>query len=152
MGLPNRRYALVFRPLLAALCTKEIAVNKIKLTIVLCLCLPFISLAEDTQRFVAPPTSTTTSHVPTISDEAMEECVKIYNEAKWIGEKIDTTVVDNYSQDSVSAYNKMVTQHQQRQNKFNAQCAGKRSYSACKAAQKLNQEQGLPYQKCIIDS
>lgn len=123
-----------------------------RLAIILCLISPSISLAETAQNFVAPPTSTTTSYVPTISDEAMEECVKIYNEAKWIGEKLDATVVDNYSEDSVNAYNKMVTQHQQRQNKFNAQCAGKRSYSACKAVQKLNQEQGLPYQKCIIDS
>lgn len=126
--------------------------NQTRLTILCCLIFPSISLAETAQRFVAPPTSTTTSYVPTISDEAMEECVKIYNEAKWIGKKLDVTVVDNYSKESVNAYNKMVAQHQQRQNRFNAQCAGKRSYSACKAAQKLNQEQGLPYQKCIVDS
>ncbi|WP_394165519.1 hypothetical protein [Neptunomonas phycophila] len=126
--------------------------NQTRLAILCCLIFPSISLAETGQRFVAPPTSTTTSYVPTISDEAMEECVKIYNEAKWIGEKLDVTVVDNYSKESVNAYNKMVAQHQQRQNRFNSQCAGKRSYSACKAAQKLNQEQGLAYQKCIVDS
>jgi formyltetrahydrofolate synthetase len=111
-----------------------------------------ISLAETTQRFVAPPTSTTAENVPTISDEAMEQCVRIYNEAKWIRDKINKTVVDNYSQNSVDAYNKMVYEHREKQVLFNSQCAGKRSYSACKAAQKLNKEQGLPHHECTVDN
>ncbi len=109
-------------------------------------------MAESTQRYVAPPTSTTTSYVPTISDAAMEECVRLYNEAKWISEKLETSYVDNYNEDSVNAYNRRVVQHQTKQANFNENCAGKRSYSACKAAQKLNEEQGLPYQKCVVDN
>ncbi len=115
------------------------------------LCLPYMSMAESAQRYVAPPISTTTAHVPTISDEAMEECVKLYNEAKWILEKLETTYVDNYNENSVKAYNRMVGIHQEKQSIFNNHCAGKRSYSACKAAQKLNKEQGLPYQECVVD-
>lgn len=76
----------------------------VNLIVFLFLCLPNISMAESTQRYVAPPISTTTSHVPTISDAAMEECVRLYNEAKWISEKLETTYVDNYNEDSVNTY------------------------------------------------
>jgi hypothetical protein len=32
--------------------------------------------------------------------------------------------------------------------KFNRECAGKQSRAACKAAQKLNREKGLPESSC----
>lgn len=123
----------------------------IRLCMLTALFLPFSVIASDTKRYVIPPTSSTTADVPTISDEAMEKCIKIYNEAKWISEKLNRTSVDSYNEKSVKSYNKMVSQHRKKQDTFNHQCAGKQSYSACKAAQKLNQEQGLPYKKCIID-
>ncbi|SEA85124.1 hypothetical protein SAMN05660420_03410 [Desulfuromusa kysingii] len=121
------------------------------LSIFFFLCFPYMSMAESTQRYVAPPIDSTTAYVPIISDEEMEKCVKLYNEAKWISEKLETTYVDNYNEKSVKSYNKMVEQNRAMLSKFNTYCAGKRSYSACKAAQKLNKEQGLPYQKCVVD-
>lgn len=122
----------------------------IRLLILTTLFLPFSVIADGTQRYVIPPTSSTTDDVPTISDEAMERCIKIYNEAKWISERLDRAVVDTYNEKSVDSYNKMVSQHSIKQDTFNHQCAGKESYSACRAAQKLNKEQGLPYKECIV--
>ena len=100
------------------------------------------------QSYVIPPASTTRNHVPVISDEKMEQCVKLYNESKWLFEKINRTRVDSYSQQSVNNYNAMVNKHSGMTNKFNSECAGKQSRSACEAARKLNIEQGLPYQDC----
>lgn len=90
------------------------------------------------REYVAPPTSSTRSSVPVISDKAMEKCVKIYNEAEWLGEKLNNTYVDQYDSASVNNYNKEVNKHSQMTNYFNQNCAGKQSYSAWKAAQKLN--------------
>jgi len=123
----------------------------IKLLVLVILTLPHSVIAETSKRYLVPPTSSTRAYVPTISDEAMERCVKLYNEVKWISEKLNSTVVDNYNKSSVDSYNEMVSQHKDKQNKFNTQCAGKRSHSACKVTQELNKEKGLPYQKCIVD-
>jgi hypothetical protein len=100
------------------------------------------------QNYVIPPTSSIRNHVPVISDEKMEQCVKLYNESVWLFEKIDGTQVDSYSQQSVDNYNAMVNRHSGMTNEFNAECAGKQSRSACEAARKLNIEQGLSYQEC----
>lgn len=100
------------------------------------------------QNYVIPPTSSTSNSVPVISDEKMEKCVKLYNESVWLFEKIDTAHVDSYSQKSVDNYNAMVSKHSGMTSKFNTECAGKQSHSACEAAKKLNIEKNLPYQNC----
>lgn len=87
-----------------------------------------------------PPSSSTRGHVPYISDQAMEACVKLYNEAKWLNTEISNTYVDQYSQASVDAYNKKVNRHSRMINTFNRNCAGKQSESAYRAAQKLNNQ------------
>lgn len=90
------------------------------------------------REYAVPPTSSTSGSVPVISDEAMEECVKIYNEAKWLSEKLNNTQVNQYDSASVNNYNNQAIKHSQMINYFNQNCAGKQSYSAWKAAQKLN--------------
>jgi hypothetical protein len=91
------------------------------------------------QEYEVPPSSTTTTSVPYISDDAMKECVKLFNEAKWLSEEIDGTEVDSYSQDSVDSYNEMVARHTNMTDAFNRDCSGKQSESAYRAAQELNQ-------------
>lgn len=93
------------------------------------------------QHYEVPPTSSTSAAVPVISDAAMEACVKLYNEAKWLSEEIRTQPVNQYDSYSVSAYNTKVTKHSQMIRHFNQNCAGKQSQSAYEAAQKLNREQ-----------
>ena len=90
--------------------------------------------------YIAPPSSSTSGHVPYISDAAMEQCVKLYNEAKWLGEEINRSYVDQYSQASVDTYNSKVSHHSLMINGFNRDCAGKQSESAYRTAQKLNQQ------------
>lgn len=90
------------------------------------------------QKYEVPPSDTTSSSVPYISDDAMKECVRLYNEAKWLAEEIAAAQVDQYSQDSVDAYNAKVTRHSSMTDQFNSDCAGKQSESAWKAAQELN--------------
>ncbi len=107
-----------------------------------------VSSSVAAQSYIAPPTSSTRSHVPVISDEKMEQCVKLYNEAEWLSEKIDQTQVDNFNQESVDNYNQMVNEHSRMTDQFNAECAGKQSRSACEAAKKLNISQGLPFDEC----
>ncbi len=92
------------------------------------------------QVYEVPPSSTTSSSVPWISDEAMESCVILYNKGKWLSKKINQTQVDRYSQSSIDAYNSKVNQHSYMINKFNLDCAGKQSKSAYEAAQKLNKK------------
>ena len=121
---------------------------KTKLKYIIFLSVFTVSSTSTAQNYVIPPTSSTSNHVPVISDEKMEQCVKLYNEAEWLVEKINGTLVDSYSQQSVDEYNSMVNQHSSMTNQFNAECAGKQSRSACEAAKKLNIEQGLTYQEC----
>jgi len=106
-----------------------------------------IGMALGTQPVVAkqyevPPSSSTYGHVPYISDEAMEQCVILYNKAKDLGQELRTMYVDRYSQSSIDAYNRKVDLHSQMTNQFNRECAGKQSESAYRAAQKLNREEG----------
>jgi hypothetical protein len=90
------------------------------------------------KTYVVPPTTRTSSNVPYISDAAMVKCVSLYNNAKWLAEELDKTVVDQYSQESVDRYNEKVNKHRQMSQIFNRDCAGKQSESAYKAAQALN--------------
>ena len=90
------------------------------------------------QTYQIPPSRSTYSQVPYISDAAMEECVKLYNDAKWVGDEINRMDVNSYSQSSVNNYNKKVASHSQMTASFNNECAGKQSESAYKAARKLN--------------
>jgi len=92
------------------------------------------------RQYVEPPSSTTSSSVPVISDEAMVACVRLYNETKWLNEEIGNMHVNQYSEESVDAYNAKVELHSSMTNKFNTDCARKQSKSAYEAAQKLNSE------------
>lgn len=100
------------------------------------------------QHYVVPPTSSTRGYVPVISDEMEQQCVEIYNQAKWLGDSLQNTYVDQYSIASVNSYNQQVAQHLQMIDWFNQNCAGKQSYSACKAAMELNRQNGIPTQNC----
>ncbi len=90
--------------------------------------------------YEVPPSSTTSSSVPWISDAAMEKCIILYNDAKGLKTEMTGIYVDRYSQTSVNTYNSKVNRHSQMINQFNRDCAGKQSESAYKAAQKLNRE------------
>ena len=90
------------------------------------------------QTYETPPSSSTYGHVPYISDKAMEQCVILYNKTKWLGQEINNTTVDQYSQASVEAYNEKINQYTNMLSVFNRDCAGKQSESAYRAAQKLN--------------
>ena len=92
------------------------------------------------QGYEVPPSSSTYSSVPVISDEAMEACVILYNKGKWLGEKINKIQVDRYSQSSIDTYNNKVNQHSSMISDFNRNCAGKQSQSAYEATQRLNNQ------------
>ena len=92
------------------------------------------------QTYVVPPSSTTSSSVPIISDAAMEACVILYNDAENLKVDMNSMHVDNYSQVSVDKYNSKINRHSQMINRFNRDCAGKQSASAARAAAKLNQK------------
>ena len=88
--------------------------------------------------YIVPPSSSTSSNVPWISDEEMERCVVLYNEIEWLGDKISGMQVNQYSQDSVDLYNSKIDKHSSMVSQFNTKCAGKQSESAYRAARKLN--------------
>ncbi len=90
------------------------------------------------QNYEVPPSSSTSSFVPYISDAAMEQCVILYNKAKWLGEEIGRTQVNQYDGAAVEAYNNKVNSHTSMLSVFNSNCAGKQSESAYRAAQELN--------------
>ena len=98
----------------------------------------FVSSLIYARTYEVPPTLSTRGSVPVISDEKMEECVKLYNKAKCLGDEINSMYVNQYDSNSVNNYNNKVRQQSSMTRKFNAECAGKQSYSAWKAAQKLN--------------
>lgn len=98
----------------------------------------FISQSLYAIQYQTPPSNSTSRSTPVISDAAMEECVKLYNQAKWLMDDIENTQVNNYSQSSVNSYNKKVNHHGNLIKSFNKDCAGKQSYSAHQAAKRLN--------------
>ena len=98
-----------------------------------------IYLTTENRTYDVPPSSSnSTISAFTISDEAMKICVELYNETQWLGERIDNTSVDKYSQSSVDAYNAMISNYGRMTDRFNQECAGKSSESAAKAARALN--------------
>lgn len=110
--------------------------------------------------YEVPPSETTYSSVPYISDEAMEQCVILYNKAERLKDTLSSinikqTDVDQYSQESVDRYNRQVSDYNTKvtelslmTDSFNRNCAEKQSESAYKATQKLNKEQkGGEYKK-----
>ena len=99
----------------------------------------FIAFIAISLTYEVPP-SITGSYAPVISDSAMEQCVKLYNKAKWLMDEIDQIQVNQYSQSSVDNYNSKVTRHSRMIGSFNQDCAGKQSESAYRAAQKLNKK------------
>lgn len=108
----------------------------------------FISTTLFAQSYKTPPTSSTSGYVPVISDELMEQCVRIYNEAEWLESDLRQTSVNQYSQYEVNQYNQNIEKLNKLTNWFNQNCAGKQSRSACEAAKKLNQQAGLTHQSC----
>lgn len=117
-----------------------------KNTVVIILsCLPCFLSA---QIYQVPPTFSSSSYGQTISDEKMEECIVLYNEAKWLVNQLDSIKVNTSIEEDVNSYNLQVEKHRRMTLKFNDECAGKQSLSACKAAQKLNAQNGLKVQSC----
>ncbi len=104
------------------------------LSILLILSISFTQMFS--QKYEVPPDIRGNGIV--ISDAAMEECVKLYNETKWLNEEIDRTVVDQYNSYSVNEYNDKVNKANMMSKRFNRDCAGRQSQSAYEAAQKLN--------------
>jgi hypothetical protein len=101
--------------------------------------LTIITISDALAEYEVPPSSATSStNVPYISDEAMKQCVLLYNQAKWLSNEIGDTRVNRYSQASIDAYNGEITRHRNMLDSFNRDCAGKQSESAYKAAQELN--------------
>lgn len=121
---------------------------KLLLMVVLCSLVTFSYVSFSAQQYREPPSESTFSHVPVISDEKMEACVELYNEAEWIRDKLSSTHVDVYDEEAVDSYNAEVEKHSMMISTFNRDCAGKQSVSACKAAQKLNREKGLEVTPC----
>jgi hypothetical protein len=112
---------------------------KIKTLVTLGALIAVLSQNALADKYEIPPSSSS-SYADVISDKAMERCVKLYNEAKWLSDDIDTLQVDSYSQSSVNAYNKKINKHSEMIRWFNQNCAGKQSESAYRAAQKLNNQ------------
>jgi len=110
-----------------------------KTSIALIICLVLCVSSSIAGTYEVPPSDSTSASVSVISDEAMEQCVKIYNEAKWLAQELNNTRINEYDAASVNTYNAKVQNHSLMTKKFNANCAGKQSASAYKAAQKLNQ-------------
>lgn len=100
------------------------------------------------QAYKQPPSASSYGYVPTISDEMMQECVRVYNEAENLQNSLNSTSVNRYSAYEVNEYNAKVRRASQMIDWFNANCAGKQSYSACMATMELNKKAGLPYQNC----
>lgn len=56
----------------------------------------FWSCTSLAASYEVPPSDRTSASVPVISDAAMEECVKLYNEAKWLAQELESTSVNQY--------------------------------------------------------
>ena len=101
---------------------------------------PLSPISAQERSYEAPPSKSTFGSVPTISDAAMEQCVKLYNDGKWLLEELKNAKVDRYSQAAVDAYNAKVVKHGAMVDRFNRDCAGKQSESAARAARELNKK------------
>ena len=104
--------------------------------------------SDSFQTYKQPPSTNSYGYAPTISDEMMQECVRVYNKAKNLQNSLNSTSVNRYLAYEVNEYNAKVRQASQMIDWFNVNCAGKQSYSACMATMELNKKAGLPYQNC----
>lgn len=100
------------------------------------------------RSYEMPPTVTTLGNVPIISDEQMKICVETYNKTEWLKDDLSRRYVNQYDSYAVEQYNQDVKEVNQLANWFNLNCAGKQSYSACKAANELNRKNHLPEKSC----
>lgn len=116
--------------------TSELIMKSKSAMLALCI---FTSTEAFAQAYEVPPSDSSLGSAPVISDAAMKECVKLYNETKWFADSVSSSSVNSYDQASVDAYNAKVQKHSEMVNSFNMNCAGKQSRSAYEAAQKLNQ-------------
>lgn len=109
------------------------------------------ALAQEPQNqsYKVPP-SYYGSYGRVISDEEMQKCVELYNQAIWLIDEVESMHVDRNSEASVNAYNEKAEQANALMRKFNAKCADRASESACKEANKLNREKGLPEVDCSV--
>lgn len=96
------------------------------------------STIADIDYYKVPPSTSTRHHVPVISDEAMRDCVILYNQAERLEKEINNTHVNSYDRNSVDSYNEKVARYGHMIDRFNTGCAGKQSASAYREAQKLN--------------
>ncbi len=112
----------------------------LSILVVLVLVMGGVNICYSERSYEMPPTYFTQDFVPVISDDAMVECIKVYNEATWLKEKLASLTVNQYSRDEVDAYNTKVSEVNRMTSWYNSQCAGKQSYSACKAANEINRK------------
>lgn len=119
-----------------------------KLLISLCLMTILTGNCLSDQVYTTPPSARSYGHVPVISDEMMQKCVEVYNQAKWLKDELSAKQYSLNSNEAVQDYNNKVNEVNSLSNWFNQNCAGKQSRSACEAANKLNKQQGLPTQDC----
>ena len=100
-----------------------------KFVFILFMSIPTIVSAR---TYVVPPSSSTSSSVPVISDEEMEQCVILYNDMLEVERDLGYEV-------DVYRYNSLVRYHNEMRDIFNHYCAGKQSASAAEAARRLSQ-------------
>lgn len=97
-----------------------------------------------------PPSTYSYGYIPTISDEMMQKCVRIYNETQNLQNELNSTYVNQYSPYEVNVYNVKVRTIDQLIDWYNINCAGKQSYSACKATQELNKKPDCRIMNAVI--
>ncbi len=115
-------------------------INKVLYITLLLNIITISSVFAEKRNYEIPPSKTTSSSAPYISDTAMEQCVRLYNEIRWLAEDIQHSQVNRNSLSSINAYNQLIDQYSRMVEQFNIDCAGRQSESAHQAAQKLNEE------------
>lgn len=103
---------------------------------------PLLASSALGQTYEVPPSDPTISNPSAISDDEMKYCVKLYNDAEKLTEKIDRDrpQVDSYSQASVDAFNSQVETLNSMNSDYNENCEGKSSESAEENTQELNNQ------------
>lgn len=112
----------------------------LKKIIGLSLGLLLISTTTYSKTYEVPPSSSSSSHAPVISDELMKQCVILYNQAMQLEKILANTIVNQYSAYEVNNYNINVNRLRQLVSSFNMNCAGKQSESAYRITKELNQQ------------
>ena len=102
-------------------------------------------LAETEKKYETPPSHSAGFRSGTsISDEETKKCIILYNEARWLKDKIENTQVDRSIQAEVDSYNEKIINHREMINSFNSNCAGKNPQSERQATQELNENAETP--------